>query len=127
MMSDETILSLPVTQIQNYKLRAPVDMGDFDEVLSVLSSRGHRVSTLWSRRFKRNQALLSSGEIVEVATVVRDLTTWSRRNILSAAERTMRERAYTNLLAELNHAAAGLDLDVASLVEAALQAQEKDA
>ena len=118
--SDASVLTLPVTQIPKYKLRAPISLDEFDEVLAVLSKRNPRVSTMWSRRFKRNQALLKSGEALEAATVISDLTTWSRRNTLSAAERTMYDRAYANLLAEMKHAAAEFELDVAALVSNAL-------
>ena len=117
---DASVRTLPVTQIQKYKLRAPISLDEFDEVLAVLSKRNTRVSTMWSRRFKRNQALLQSGEALEVATVISDLTTWSRRNILSAAERTMYDRAYSNLLGEMKHAAVEFELDVTALVTNAL-------
>lgn len=118
--SDASVVTLPVAQIPKYKLRTPITLDEFDEVLAVLSKRNPRVSTMWSRRFKRNQALLHSGEALEVATVVSDLTTWSRRNILSAAERTMYDRAYANLLGEMKHAAVESDLDVAALMSNAL-------
>jgi RNA polymerase-interacting CarD/CdnL/TRCF family regulator len=71
---------------------------------------------MWSRRFKRNQALLNSGAILEVATVVRDISDWSQKTPLSSAEQTMYDRAYTNLIAEMKQAATDLDIDVASLV-----------
>jgi RNA polymerase-interacting CarD/CdnL/TRCF family regulator len=57
-----------------------------------------------------------------VVAVVRDLSVWSQKNPLSAAEQTMYDRAYTNLLAEMDYAAADSGLDVASLVSEALMA-----
>ena len=121
-LSGDHVVTLPVVNLSERNLRAPITLADFDAVLARLAERKKSGAKSWSRRFKRNQALLSSGSILEVAAVVRDLSVWSQRNPLSAAEQMMYNRAYTNLLAEMNYAAADSDLDVASLVSEALMA-----
>jgi RNA polymerase-interacting CarD/CdnL/TRCF family regulator len=97
-----------------------MSLDDFDAVLAVLSQQNKRISTMWSRRFKRNQAMLDSGAILEVAAVVRNISDWSQKTPLSSAEQTMYDRAYTNLIAEMKHAATDFDIDVAGLVANAL-------
>mgnify|MGYP000991445159 FL=1 len=62
-LSYEQVITLPVTKLAERGLRAPMSLDDFDAVLAVLSQQNKRVSTMWSRRFKRNQALLNSGAI----------------------------------------------------------------
>ena len=119
-LSYEQVITLPVTKLAERGLRAPMSLDDFDAVLAVLSQQNKRISTMWSRRFKRNQALLSSGAILEVAAVVSVISDWSQKNPLSPAEQTMYDRAYTNLIAEMKHAAADFDIDVAGLVANAL-------
>ena len=119
-LSNAQVITLPVTKLAERKLRAPMSLDDFDAVLAVLSQQNKRISTMWSRRFKRNQALLSSGAILEVAAVVRVISDWSQKNPLSPAEQTMYDRAYTNLIAEMKHAATDFDIDVVSLVANAL-------
>ena len=119
-LSYAQVITLPVTKLSERGLRAPMSLDDFDAVLAVLSQQNKRLSTLWSRRFKRNQALLYSGAILEVATVVRNISDWSQKTPLSSAEQTMYDRAYTNLIAEMKHAAADFDIDVAGLVANAL-------
>jgi|688.fasta_scaffold08881_5 CarD family transcriptional regulator len=119
-LSYEQVITLPVTKLAERGLRAPMSLDDFDSVLAVLSQQNKRISTMWSRRFKRNQALLNSGAILEVAAVVRNISDWSQKNPLSSAEQTMYDRAYTNLIAEMKHAAADFDIDVAGLVANAL-------
>ena len=49
--------------------------------------------TNWSRRFKNHQEKLKSGDVYQVAEVVRNLAARNRYASLSAAERTMYERA----------------------------------
>jgi RNA polymerase-interacting CarD/CdnL/TRCF family regulator len=121
-MSSDHVVTLPVVNLSERNLRAPITLADFDAVLAGLAERKKSTAKSWSRRFKRNQALLHSGHILEVVAVVRDLSVWSQKNPLSAAEQTMYNRAYTNLLAEMDYAAADSDLDVASLVSEALMA-----
>lgn len=121
-MSSEHVVTLPVANLSERNLRLPITLADFDAVLAGLAERKKSTAKSWSRRFKRNQALLHSGHILEVVAVVRDLSVWSQKNPLSAAEQTMYNRAYTNLLAEMDYAAADSDLDVASLVSEALMA-----
>lgn len=121
-MSSDHVVTLPVVNLSERNLRAPITLADFDAVLAGLAEHKKSTAKSWSRRFKRNQALLYSGHILEVVAVVRDLSVWSQKNPLSAAEQTMYNRAYTNLLAEMDYAAADSGLDVASLVSEALMA-----
>ena len=60
-----------------------------------------RVPSNWSRRFKNHQEKLKSGDVYQVAEVVRNLAARNRDASLSAAERTMYERARINLISEI--------------------------
>ena len=53
------------------------------------------------RRFKNHQEKLKSGDVYQVAEVVRNLAARNRDAALSAAERTMYERARINLVSEI--------------------------
>ena len=64
---------------------------------SVLAKKDPREPTNWSRRFKNHQEKLKSGDVYQVAEVVRNLAARNRDASLSAAERTMYERARVNL------------------------------
>jgi len=59
------------------------------------------VPSNWSRRFKNHQEKLKSGDVYQVAEVVRNLAARNRDASLSAAERTMYERARVNLISEI--------------------------
>ena len=60
-----------------------------------------RVPSNWSRRFKNHQEKLKSGDVYQVAEVVRNLAARNRDASLSAAERTMYDRARINLISEI--------------------------
>ncbi|MDH3683785.1 MAG: CarD family transcriptional regulator [Acidimicrobiia bacterium] len=74
---------------------------DAVDVLDVLAVRNPRLSPNWSRRFKNHQAKLKSGDVFEVAEVVRNLTLRQRVKALGAAEKAMYRQARTTLVSEL--------------------------
>jgi len=80
-----------------------VDVGadELEDLVSVLSKADPRVPSNWSRRFKNHQEKLKSGDVYQVAEVVRNLAARNRDASLSAAERTMYERARINLISEI--------------------------
>jgi CarD family transcriptional regulator len=78
-----------------------VSPDELEDLVSVLSKADPRVPSNWSRRFKNHQEKLKSGDVYQVAEVVRNLAARNRDASLSAAERTMYERARINLISEI--------------------------
>lgn len=66
--------------------------------------------TNWSRRYKNHSEKLRSGDIYQVAEVVRNLSIRDKDKGLSAGEKRMLSRARTILVSELTFA---LDVDEA--------------
>jgi len=94
-------LSVPVENADAVGVRPPVNADELDDLVSVLSKPDPRVPSNWSRRFKNHQEKLKSGDVYQVAEVVRNLAARNRDAALSAAERTMYERARINLISEI--------------------------
>ena len=82
-------------------VRPPVSADELEDLVGVLSKADPRVPANWSRRFKNHQEKLKSGDVYQVAEVVRNLAARNRDASLSAAERTMYERARINLISEI--------------------------
>ena len=97
----EMTLSVPVENADVVGVRPPVNADELDDLVSVLSKPDPRVPSNWSRRFKNHQEKLKSGDVYQVAEVVRNLAARNRDAALSAAERTMYERARINLVSEI--------------------------
>ncbi len=97
----EMTLSVPVDKAEEVGVRPPVSADELDDLVSVLSKPDPRVPSNWSRRFKNHQEKLKSGDVYQVAEVVRNLAARNRDAALSAAERTMYERARINLVSEI--------------------------
>src|SRR5262245_33290952 len=97
----EMTLSVPIDKTEEVGVRPPVSADELEDLVSVLSKPDPRVPSNWSRRFKNHQEKLKSGDVYQVAEVVRNLAARNRDAALSAAERTMYERARINLVSEI--------------------------
>ena len=101
---NEMTLSIPVDQISTVGVRPPVSSSELQDLVSVLAKADPRVPANWSRRFKNHQEKLKSGDVYQVAEVVRNLAARDRDSALSAAENTMYDRARVNLISEIQPA-----------------------
>ncbi len=101
---NEMTLKVPVNKTDEVGVRPPVSADELEDLVAVLSKPDPRVPSNWSRRFKNHQEKLKSGDVYQVAEVVRNLAARNRDASLSAAERTMYERARVNLVSEISPA-----------------------
>jgi CarD family transcriptional regulator len=95
---------VPVENAERAGLRKVVEAGAVDEVLVVM--RGDRTSMPknWSHRYKHNQEKLRTGDIFEVAEVVRNLTLSSADKELPTGEKQLFSKAKKILASELMYA-----------------------
>ena len=101
---NEMTLSVPTAMANQVGVRPPVSKSELEDLRSVLSKADPRVPANWSRRFKNHQEKLKSGDVYQVAEVVRNLAARDRASALSAAEKTMYDRARINLISEISPA-----------------------
>ena len=104
MAHGEMTLAVPVDKADEVGMRWPISEEDVEDLFEVLAKRDVREPANWSRRFKNHQEKLKSGDVYQVAEVVRNLAARNRDASLSAAERTMYERARVNLISEISPA-----------------------
>lgn len=92
---------IPVDGVGGVGLRQIVGQEELEQVFEVLRAEGSRMSTNWNRRYRANAEKLRSGDILEVAEVVRNLTIRDREKGLSTGERKMLDNARQILISEL--------------------------
>ncbi len=95
---------VPVDNAESAGLRPVINERAVGEVLSVLVAEGSEMPAQWNQRFKRNQEKLRSGDILELAEVVRNLERRQQDARLSPGEMQMLERARRVLVSELMYA-----------------------
>ena len=95
---------VPCENAETAGLRPVINERAVSEVLSVLAAEGSEMPAQWNQRFKRNQEKLRSGDILELAEVVRNLERRQQDARLSPGEMQMLERARRVLVSELMYA-----------------------
>jgi CarD family transcriptional regulator len=94
-------LMVPADSCEEVGIRNVVSKKEVERVLNVLREEEPNKNGNWSRRFKANYEKLRSGDIYQVAEVVRNLATRESDKGLSAGERRMLSKAKQILLSEL--------------------------
>ncbi|MFZ7104382.1 MAG: CarD family transcriptional regulator [Peptococcaceae bacterium] len=92
---------IPIDNIKEIGLRQVVKSEDVNKVISILQDTDDSMSTNWNRRYRANLEKIKSGDIYEVAEVVRNLTIRDKEKGLSTGERKMLENARQILISEL--------------------------
>lgn len=92
---------IPVTNYKDVGLRQVIDGDGVQRVLRILSEQSTSMSSNWNRRYRANLEKIKSGNVYEVAEVVRNLITRDKEKGLSSGERKMLESARQILISEL--------------------------
>ena len=74
-------------------MRPPISEADVEDLFRLIGKRDVREPANWSRRFKNHQEKMKSGDVYQVAEVVRNLALRDKGKGLSTAEKSMLERA----------------------------------
>jgi CarD family transcriptional regulator len=99
-------LMVPTDGAEEIGLRGVVPKGELEQVYKILQSKKQAPTpSNWSRRFKSHIEKLRSGDIYQVAEVVRNLSNRDQDKGLSAGEKRMLQRARQILVSELTFAA----------------------
>jgi CarD family transcriptional regulator len=92
---------VPVDNTEEVGLREVIEADEVVEVFELLAKKDARMPTNWSRRFKNHAEKLKSGDVYEVAEVVRNLSQRDAEKPLSAGEKRMLAKARQILVSEL--------------------------
>ena len=110
-------LMVPADATEEVGLRSVVSKQEVDRVIDLLKARDGTMPTNWSRRFKANYEKLRSGDIFQVAEVVRNLSLREQEKGLSAGEKRMLTKAKQILVSELAAAIKKSDEHTEALID----------
>ncbi|HHX94434.1 MAG TPA: CarD family transcriptional regulator [Clostridia bacterium] len=108
---------VPMDNVQQVGLRRVVGMEDIETVMAILKQEDTDMSSNWNRRYRANMEKIKSGNIFEVAEVVRNLLHRDKAKGLSTGERKMLENARQILVSEMVLAQDKEEDQVESLLE----------
>jgi len=92
---------VPMDNVQDIGLRQIIDTQEMSEVLGILQDKNSTMNVSWNKRYRANMDKIKSGNIFEVAEVVRNLAIRDKEKGLSTGERKMLENAKRILISEL--------------------------
>jgi len=104
MAHGDLTVSVPADRAEDVGMRPPISQEDIEDLFELLKKKDVREPSNRSRRFKNHQEKLKSGDVYQVAEVVRNLALREASKGLSAGEKSMLVRARGVLVSELSFA-----------------------
>jgi CarD family transcriptional regulator len=109
-LHNDMTVQVPADNADKVGLRTVIDEADVKLVLKYLTNGGTDMPKNWNRRFKHNRDKMKTGDIFELAEVVRNLSLRDDEKGLSTGEKQMFVKAKKILASELMYAK-GMDED----------------
>ncbi len=92
---------IPVDNVEEIGIREVINQEELDEVLTILQGDKTKMPQNWNRRYRVNMEKIKSGDIFEIAAVVRNLMLRDEEKGLSTGERKMLNSAKQMLISEI--------------------------
>ena len=103
-LHNDMTVNVPAENAERVGLRKVIDEEAVKKVVKYLTSGGTEMPKNWNRRFKHNRDKMKTGDIYELAEVVRNLAIREHEKGLSTGEKQMFTRAKKILASELMYA-----------------------
>ena len=100
-MPGEVKVMVPTEKAVEIGVRNVIDKNDVSKVLNILEQDQTEMSDHWNKRYRDNMDKRKSGDIYEVADVVRNLSFKQKEKGLSTGEKKMLNNAKQILISEL--------------------------
>jgi len=100
-MPGEVKVMIPTAKAEKVGIRGIISNDQADKVFSVLSEDETQTDMNWNKRYRENMDKMKTGNIYEVADVVRNLSFKQREKGLSTGEKKMLTNAKQILVSEL--------------------------
>ena len=94
-------IMIPIESSREIGIRAIISCEEINEVIGVLSAESTEMSNNWNRRYRENMEKLKTGDIYNVAEVVRNLMRTDKEKKLSTGEKKMLSNAKQILISEI--------------------------
>ena len=121
----EMKVMVPIDNIEEIGIREIISSDKVEEVVEVLEKGQSKMPQNWNRRFRENNERIKTGDINEIAAVVRNLTLLDWERGLSTGEKKMLSSANQMLSSEIV-LATDMELEeVEAMIEKAIKLGEE--
>lgn len=94
-------IMIPIESSKEIGVRGIISVEQVTEVIGILSAQSSEMSNNWNRRYRENMEKLKTGDIYNVAEVVRNLMRTDKEKKLSTGEKKMLSNAKQILISEI--------------------------
>lgn len=101
-LSNDTLVLIPSTSTEELGIRKPIPLDSTEKIFNFIRNGDVDITENWKGRYKENLDLLKSGQILEVALVLKSLYYLNLVKPLSFREKKMMEKAKQLLVMELS-------------------------
>lgn len=116
-MPGEVKVMVPTVKAEEIGVRNIIDCETANKVFQVLETNSTEMALNWNKRYRDNMDKMKSGDIYEIADVVRNLSFKQKEKGLSTGEKKMLNNAKQILVSELVLAEHATQEEVEQLVE----------
>ncbi|MEM8751216.1 MAG: CarD family transcriptional regulator [Pseudomonadota bacterium] len=117
---DKMTLRVPVPKIESVGMRKLSDEPLVEKSLKTVQGRARIKRTMWSRRAQEYDAKINSGDLIQIAEVVRDLFRSENQPEQSYSERQLYEAALERMAREISVVKKVSETEAVHLIEANL-------
>ena len=117
---DKMTLRVPIAKIESVGMRKLSDGAHVDKSLKTVQGRARIKRTMWSRRAQEYDAKINSGDLIQIAEVVRDLFRSENQPEQSYSERQLYEAALERMAREVSVVKKVSETEAVQLIEANL-------
>lgn len=99
---DNIYLYIPITRLGDYNIRYISDKIHMENALEIIKEEPLLIEKKWGQRYRRNNEKISSGDVVKLCEVLRDLFYLKRKEIIPPGEKKILEKAIGMLKGEVS-------------------------
>nr|WP_072536527.1 CarD family transcriptional regulator [Anaerococcus mediterraneensis] len=94
-------ISIPSDKMGEMNIREIISVEEGRQVLEILDDKPTEMNSNWTKRYRDNQEILKTGDVFEIAKMVRNLSLLDSDKGLSTTEKKLLNRARRILASEL--------------------------
>ncbi len=103
-LDNNTLVMVPSSSIDSMGIRKPITSEGISEIYEILKNGKVKINSNWKGRYKEHTEMMQSGDIKQVALVLKSLYHLHQEKPLSFREKKMMEKAKRLLIIELSEA-----------------------
>jgi len=101
-LTGNVYLCIPITRLDNYNIRPISDKSHMENALEIIKEESLFIEKKWNQRYRKNNEKISSGDVIKLCEVLRDLLYLKRKVMMPPGENKILEKVKEMLIGEVS-------------------------